>query len=591
MLRHFIALLLLVCALAPSATEAAIYRVGSDAGCTHATIQAAIDAAAAAVGASEIRIRAGVHVDTVLAIGNETDALALVGGFAQCADEGPQPEARSTLQGGVGAPILTIVDATNVTLRNLVLADAVTGYDGAGIYYLAASGELTLLDTTIRGNIARYGAGIAIVNPDPQAAPDALRVVLRGWSSVQDNIATHGDGGGIYCVRATVRFRDQALAANNEATLGNGGAIAGQDCHIEIASRGAANVVLQANRAPAGHGGALHLAGPAASAMVYSTLGVPRFDLNSARYGGAIAARGGARVDVFEGRFTQNTAETAGGAIWLADGGATGYDTRFTMHGSLAGAPADAAACALGEACNSLAASAAEDANGVLGSGAAIFIDSTAAGMPSGSAHARFEGTRISFSRGYSLIAQTSADSHIVLDGAVVDTNVLGSFIAVTTAATSSIDIVASTIAGNTLGAGSTVLFGPLGCSVDSEARGTRLERAIVWQPGHALLATFGGTPQADCYRHLVGNLFSGLPDSPERLVADPDFVDPANGDYRLALYSPALDFAPAHPSDATRDGGPRVFDLSYIGNHFGAQDLGAYEEAPDDLIFANGFE
>ncbi|MBN8481719.1 MAG: hypothetical protein J0L88_09030 [Xanthomonadales bacterium] len=578
--------------LATHAAQAAIYRVGSDAACTHATIQAAIDSAAASGGADEIRIRTGIYPDTALQISGEPQALHLIGGFPSCADAAPEPNAVSTLQGSSGHAVVTIQASPAVTLERLVLADADNGYDGGGIYFSATAGQLTLVDAVAASNHANSGGGIFMANSDGAADPGALRLVLRGRSGLYGNVAANG-GGGVYCIRATIRVEDRTEISNNSALVGDGGGIAAHDCRVEVGSRGNANPALWLNQAPDGHGGALYLHGQAASAAIYpvGASAPTRLHLNRARRGGAIAAGGGARVDVHQGWIGQNRATAEGGAIWLAEGDAAGVDTRFAMHDSLEGAPSGAVACAPDEDCNRMQANLVLDGIGNPGSGAALAIVAATPGAASGSAHARFEGTRIDDSTGYSLVTQAGSDSHIVFDGALIVDNDLSGQLAVGVSPSNSLGIVASTVAANALGSGSTVLFGPIACSVDTEARGTRVERSIVWQPGHALLTTFGGTPQPDCYRHLVGNDFSGLPASPERVAADPQFLSTTLRDYRLDAYSPALDFAPAHPADATRDGGPRVFDIAGYGNRFGPQDLGAYEYAPDDLIFAHGFD
>lgn len=583
--------------LAPVSTEAAIHRVGSDAACTHATIQAAIDAATLAGGADEIRISAGTYADTALRISDEADPLRLVGGFASCAAPTPQPETWSTLFGTNGHPVLTIQDAADVTLVSLALGNAVTAYDGAGIYFGTQAGQLTLVDTIVSNNMAGTGGGILVGNTVADADPNDVRLILRGRSTVSSNLATSGDGGGIFCSHATLRLLDESQVIANNAESGDGGGIHANECRVEIASRGfpASQGPLHSNLAGQGHGGGLFLSGSRASAVVYPTdsLDPPRVRLNKARRGGAFAVRDGARLDIHDAWIAQNSAVLEGAAFWIADGGAEGLDTRVSLHRGVSGAPAGAVACAepIREDCNRLRGNLALDPMGNPGSGTAAFVAATHPGQPSGKAHVRFEGTRIDDSTGNSLIAQTSSDGHVTLDGVLIVDNDVSGQLVVSLSPSSSLDIVATTIAANTLGSGSTVLFAPITCSSDSEARGTRVERSIVWQPGHALLTTFGGAPQSDCYRHLIGNDFTGLGPSAERVVDDPEFLFPAMGDYQLGPYSPALDFAPAHPADATRDGGPRVFDIAGYGNRFGPQDLGAYEYAPDDLLFANGFD
>jgi hypothetical protein len=133
------------------------------------------------------------------------------------------------------------------------------------------------------------------------------------------------------------------------------------------------------------------------------------------------------------------------------------------------------------------------------------------------------------------------------------------------------------------------VIAGAGYCDPNDDVRGTYVHLGIVWQPGHVLIAS-PDAPQPFCFQHLLGNDFGDLPPTAERIVSDPLFRNAAVGDYRLSLGSIAIDFAPATAQTATRDGGPRVFDFVTMQDRFGAQDLGAYELAPD-LIFADGFE
>lgn len=81
-----------------------------------------------------------------------------------------------------------------------------------------------------------------------------------------------------------------------------------------------------------------------------------------------------------------------------------------------------------------------------------------------------------------------------------------------------------------------------------------------------------------------------GLPASSERLLSDPLFTDINSANFRLALASPAIDFATPAPLNSTRDGGPRVFDYDGTINEHGPQDLGAYEIFVD-RIFDDNFD
>jgi len=75
--------------------------------------------------------------------------------------------------------------------------------------------------------------------------------------------------------------------------------------------------------------------------------------------------------------------------------------------------------------------------------------------------------------------------------------------------------------------------------------------------------------------------------------VADPNFVDRANGDYHLNwMTSPAVDYGDtflASPAFTDIDNEERGFDWSRIPNEVGNFDVGFDEQ--NDIIFADGFE
>ena len=180
-------------------------------------------------------------------------------------------------------------------------------------------------------------------------------------------------------------------------------------------------------------------------------------------------------------------------------------------------------------------------------------------------------------------------DGDVSFDGALIEGNsVSGPLFDSAGPNAENLVIAASTIAGNSIGAGQAVVIARNACAIEAGGyRGTHLYRSIVWQPGRALL-TMAGTPDPDCFQFLLGNDLGALPASTLNGVGDPRFVDPAAGNYRLQRASPALDFALAQPANSTRDIAPRVIDDPGVSNEFGPHDLGAYEI---DRIFAHGFE
>jgi hypothetical protein len=127
------------------------------------------------------------------------------------------------------------------------------------------------------------------------------------------------------------------------------------------------------------------------------------------------------------------------------------------------------------------------------------------------------------------------------------------------------------------------------------------LRRSIVWQPGNTvLLVNRGSRTVADVMANEVDSL--GGSDA-GIIVADPQFVDPAKGDYHLPQTSPAVDFAASDGVSATDlDASKRNVDLP-IPNRAGgwpvdlcAYELQAYTPPPptcvqSDTIFCDGFE
>ena len=81
----------------------------------------------------------------------------------------------------------------------------------------------------------------------------------------------------------------------------------------------------------------------------------------------------------------------------------------------------------------------------------------------------------------------------------------------------------------------------------------------------------------ADVLVNPLDNSLSSATGTVER--GTPQFVDAANGNYRLAPYSLGIDVAPADAATLSDlDGNSRDIDEILIGNIDGPRDLGAYE-------------
>lgn len=597
--------LLAAATLAAAPAHAAIYTVGSGAGCTHATIQAAIDASAAAGSnqADQIRLSGGPYTGQRLTMNVDAahGAIALVGGYATCASSAPTAGARTVIGGtinGLGQPALRVTDTADVSLRNLEIRDA----DGGGGLVIetgvgTATSRATLVDTLVTNNRNTAGGGLVVANYNPGTQPDRLQVELQGATAIAFNVG-NVRGGGISCVNAslaildTSNVHDNSAGANGFAGSLDGGGIHAEDCRLDISSTGApGNGALYRNTAAlAGRGGGLYLTGTrgeadfhpvaAGTAVLVST--------NRALDGGGIAVAGGASVRMYGGSvLLDNLADRSGGAVWLAPGGAAGLDTRFLMQSAIDDAPEGTVACANPAYCAMATGNSAEDPSGNSVPGAVVGIASGSAGT----AHAMFRGVRIVQNDGYSLTTQEPSNSRVTLDGSlVVENSIRGGFGAFAVASADGAFVLsASTVAANVFEvAGSTVFGTPTTCDVANDDIGVHLRRSVIWQPGHSLLFTLFEPPQATCFTHLIANDFGWLGPAADRVVADPAFENVAGGDYRPSSASPALDFAPANAGDGHLGDGPRVIDLPAITNLFGAQDLGAFERTYSPTVTAS---
>lgn len=575
--------------LAPAA-RAAIYRVGDAGGCTHSTIQAAIDAAAATAEADEIRLGATQYTVSGLTIGAAGGPLAISGGYPTCLAASPAAGQRAVLVGNGSQSVVRVRNAHTVQLANLDIRQGAATEGGGLDLQGSPSGTVVdvvaLSNTLVRSNSALQGGGISVRNTlGTNAQPGNLQVLLYGDSSVTSNSAMD-DGGGIRCERATVMLLDSSHVGLNSSTDGAGGGIHGVDCHLRLASRGvsANGAVLWSNSAPAGLGGGLYLRGAQASAdiMTIDALVPARIVGNSALAGGAIGVNDAAQVRLYDTVLQQNSATAYGGAILVANGSGVGQSRLSMLHAD-ADSPPPAVACADVEACNLVRSNRVDPGTGPLGRAGAGFIAFASA---ADRVRVDFRGTRFDFNDGTSLAYLGGGGIRAVFNGALLVNNVSTDGLIFAEGNGHAIEVASSTLANNSLGEGSAIIRAGGACDASG---GVQVRHSIVWQPQRALLAPTAAIDPA-CFSHLIGADFGALPASADRVIADPLFLAAASGNFQVLSASPALDFAPPRPTDATRDGAPRVMDMAERTNLFGPQDAGAYERF-EDRLFKNGFD
>jgi hypothetical protein len=243
-----------------------------------------------------------------------------------------------TLNGGGQGSVLTIDSGVTVTINTLTI----TGGSGTYVPELETvvgggilnndNGSVTLNGTSITGNTAPYGGGIA--NPanggsvtlnDTSITGNTAgtngggiinggTVTLNGTSSISGNTARQ-DSGGILSVSGSVTLNDTSSITGNTAAGGDGGGIGNNTGTVTLND----NSSITDNTAPNG-GGILNLAGSV-------TLN------NSGSITGNTAGSVGGGIYNLFGTVTLNNSTTITGNTAGTDGG--GIYNNFTFGGSV----------------------------------------------------------------------------------------------------------------------------------------------------------------------------------------------------------------------------------------------------------------
>lgn len=309
---------------------AATFLVGTDAVCTHPTLERAV-AAAAANGPESDDIRIGLASYTLAnRIEIADQSLRILGGFASCS--AVSATGRTTLQrsggseafwvrGGTvqrtfelhGIDVAMGANARALLLQgwnrvSLVGSDLAGGKapDGGNVYMIGPNVELELTDAEIRNGLASgsttgtgFGGGIY--------CELGGSVLVGTGSSVHGNNARIS-GGGIYAEGCEVTLTAGGPLTDappllggihqNIAQLGGGAGIyatAGATLLLQGSSTTDLAYVTQNQSTPGGDGGGLYLIGAGTTATVRNAVIA---DNSSAHYGGGIYLAAGAVLDM-----------------------------------------------------------------------------------------------------------------------------------------------------------------------------------------------------------------------------------------------------------------------------------------------------
>jgi hypothetical protein len=329
----------------PLAASALDLRVGTGAGCTHATLQAALTAIQGVGGDHTIRINAGTYAVADGMVYQPTVAQGLVtleGGYASCTATAPSgsptTDAGRSIFDGSGGLARSVLELQingwvgSFQLRRIALqgGDAFNTqqrYNAGG--GLAVYGQASVLigsGVSIRNNGAGYGGGVALVGSRVQVN-EPVRTVdfyIQEGAEIRNNDAA-AVGGGIHCGGATTLLGDPPMQlrhgrvvhrhgsiSNNEARAGSAIWCVGSYAEGGYQPRpGPGEVALIANNIDR------NAAGPESAVHVSLDLGVAPTD--GVRVLGAIGGSNNGLV-LFFGNQSQNGAVVTFWGWWDRDG-------------------------------------------------------------------------------------------------------------------------------------------------------------------------------------------------------------------------------------------------------------------------------
>ncbi len=556
-----------------------------DPDCDFATIQSAIDS-----GANPIHIVTGTY-NTNLVI--DERSVQLLGGYSTCnaaqntsnfnANEIPTINAGS---GNFALPGITITgndSRYDVALRNLKIQGGEgSGFlAGGGISVILANVSLNLKNVDLFNNEGILGGGLSIIGGDVDVLADNLLV--------RNNIAQQG--GGIYCAGngTNITITDTNIAMrsgifDNQTSAGNGGGVLLQNgCDLRTYSGTRLNDFsdlrgIYSNVAVNGNGGGIAVESGSKLFLEGievcngSCIGNDENPINindnqaltvdgSMGLGGGLYVTGtGSKVAAINMKLANNLSTEGGGAY-------IGPDATFIIRKSRL-------PCWQAGLCNQI------DANRAARFGGGILVEATS---DTDITHTQFSNNRANsgtaaFFRSSALPSTPTVIKSSIFsgngdngNGEYRDSNVIH--------ALADVDFLFTTVADNQVL--DEIFF-------KASESTLNLEASVVHNPGIDVFGFFFFNTGfiANCLVTNEDTSFNGN----NIIVANPDFIDRVNGNYRITASSPAIDMCTGQ-SALDIDDQQRGFDDPTVINIDGPYDAGVDEFWGNDIIFIDGFQ
>lgn len=582
-----------------SDASAAVFTVGSGPGCTHGTIQSALNAASAAPGADTVRLTRSLTYEPEANTINDSQNLNLVGGFATCT-QAATDNIKTVVSGagGAAASVLRVFAGTGVIVKlrhlNLTLGDPGGDVAGGGIYF-QGDGALEIIESSITNNTAGTGGGIYAL-----ATGSNAELIISASTLITGNTARNNGGGvSIAGPLEMTMTAPSSLIAFNEALgqasgtgYGGGLQVSGPAiAYLGTSGQGGLGAIYSNSAVDGGGISIISGSSDGADALVHLFTTNPSQPI-MVRGNDASDTGGGVYLQGYEGFFESSIARLCSWDFRIEDNFARdgsaifGNSDTFDSIGYSGGeihlndpecARADALRCASGVPCNTLSGNDTVADTGPAAGATIRLLEGATLQASRFEMRANRGGYSIRGDDGFGTQLSTCLMANNEVTRQLIRTEDFGGS-----------RIVDCTIADNLIGS----------TDVLHIEGGLLLKGSIIHQPGHLTIA-YSGTPGLLNVQYVLASDITTLPSDPSIISGDPAFVDAASGNFHLTRDSLATDFAPpVVGDDRDLDNLPRDQDVACVPDLYGVRDLGAYERQAGepgcnlpDAIFRNGFE